>query len=133
MGTAPAHMLRADASATDRSGTTNDATDHGTGGPAGPWSVRWSLTDQAAGPQSPTPAEERTRSLRRDRGDAAGPDTAPAARTARNTCPEPDESHLIARRLAAAGKPVSRRTLRSNGATGSNAQLGTLARTVMPN
>ena len=130
MGTALAHMLRADASATDRSGTTDDATDHGTGGPASPWSVRWCLTDQAAGPQSPTPPEERTRSPRRDRGDAADPDTAPAARTARNTRPEPDESRLIAQRLAAAGKPVSRRTLRSNGATGSNAQLGTLARTV---
>ena len=130
MGTALAHMLRADAAATDRSGTTDDAPDHGTGGPASPWSVRWSLTDQAAGPQSPTPPDERTRSPRRDRGDAAGPDTAPAARTARNTCPEPDESRLIARRLAAAGKPVSRRTLRSNGATGSNAQLGALARTV---
>ena len=130
MGTALAHMLRADAAATDRSGTTDDATDHGTGGPASPWSVRWSLTDQAAGPQAPAPPEERTRSPRRDRGDAAGPDTAPAARTARNTCPEPGESRLIARRLAAAGKPVSRRTLRSNGATGSNAQLGTLARTV---
>jgi hypothetical protein len=126
-----AHMLRADASATDRSGTADDAPDHGTGGPASPWSVRWSLTDQAAGPQAPAPPEERTaRSPRRDRGDAASPDTAPAARTARNTCPEPGESRLIARRLAAAGKPVSRRTLRSNGATGSNAQLGTLARTV---
>jgi len=130
MGTALAHMLRGDASATDRSGTTDDATDHGTGGPASPWSVRWSLTDQAAGPRSPTPPEERTRSPRRNRGDAAGPDTAHAARTARNTYPEPDESRLIARRLAAAGKPVSRRTLRSNGATGSSAQLGTLARTV---
>ena len=56
--------------------------------------------------------------------------TAPAARTARNTYPKPDETRLIARRLAAAGTPVSRRTLRSNGATGSNAQLGALARTV---
>ena len=44
--------------------------------------------------------------------------------------PKPDETRLIARRLAAAGTPVSRRTLRSNGATGSNAQLGALARTV---
>src|SRR5450755_975680 len=84
-----AHMLRADASATDRSGTADDAPDHGTGGPASPWSVRWSLTDQAADPQAPAPPEERTaRSPRRDRGDAASPDTAPAARTARNTCPE---------------------------------------------
>jgi hypothetical protein len=41
-----------------------------------------------------------------------------------------DEAHLIARRLAAAGTPVSRRTLRSNGARGSNAWLGALARMV---
>ena len=56
MGTALAHMLRADASATDRSGTTDDAPDHGTGGPASPWSVRWSLTDQAAGRSGTGPA-----------------------------------------------------------------------------
>jgi hypothetical protein len=131
MGTALAHMLRADAAAaTDRSGTTDDATDHGTGGPAGPRSARWSPADRTADAQESVLPEDRTaRSPRRDRGDAAGPDTAPAARAGRNACPEPDETHLIARRLAAAGTPVSRRTLRSNGATGSNAQLGALART----
>ncbi len=131
MGTALAHMLRADAAAADRSGTTNDAPDRGTGGPAGPRSARWSPADQAAGFQAPVLSGDRTaRSPCRDHRDTAGPVTAPAARTALNTYPEPDETRLIARRLAAAGKPVSRRTLRSNGATGSNAQLGTLARTV---
>ena len=112
----------------DRSGTTNDAPDRGTGGPAGPRSARWSPADQAAGVQAPVLSGDRTaRPPCRDHRDTAGPVTAPAARTALNTYPEPDETRPIARRLAAAGKPVSRRTLRSNGATGSNAQLGTLA------
>ena len=35
---------------------------------------------------------------------------------------------MVARRLAAAGRPVSRRALRSGGVTGSNAALGALAR-----
>jgi len=130
MGTTLAHMLRADACA-DRSGSTDDAPDRGTGGPAGPPPTRRSPADQAAGDQAPVLPEDRTaRSPRWDRGDAAGPATAPQARTARNALPKPDETRLIARRLAAAGTPVSRRTLRSNGATGSNARLGALARTV---
>jgi hypothetical protein len=37
---------------------------------------------------------------------------------------------MIARRLAAAGKPVSRRALRSGGVTGSNEALNTLARMI---
>ena len=90
MGTALAHMLRADAAAADRSGTTDDATDHGTGGPAGPRSARWSPADRTANAQESVLPEDRTaRSPRRDRGDAAGPDTAPAARAGRNACPEP--------------------------------------------
>jgi hypothetical protein len=141
MGTALAHMLRADACATDRSGTTDDPPDHGTDGPAGPRPARRSSADQAADAQELVlpaadaqelvlPEDRAARSPHRDRGDAAGPVPAPAVRTACNTYPKPDETHLIARELAAAGTPVSRRTLRSNGATGSNAQLGALARTV---
>ena len=131
MGTALAHMLRADACATDRSGTTDDPPDHGTDGPAGPRPARRSSADQAADAQELVLPEDRAaRSPHRNRGDAAGPVTAPVARTSRNTYPKPDETRLIARRLAAAGTPVSRRTLRSNGATGSNAQLGALARRV---
>ena len=150
MGTALAHMLRADAAA-DQSGTTDDAADRGTGGPAGPRPARRSSADQAADAQELVlpaadaqelvlpaadaqeqvlPEDRAARSPHRDRGDAAGPVPAPAVRTACNTYPKPDETRLIARRLAAAGTPVSRRTLRSNGATGSNAQLGALARTV---
>jgi hypothetical protein len=86
MGTVLAHMLRADAAAaTDRSGTTDDATDHETGGPAGPRSARWSPADRTADAQeSVLPEDHTARSPRRDRGDAAGPDTAPAARAGRN-------------------------------------------------
>ena len=131
MGTALAHMLRADAAATDRSGTTDDAPDRGTGRPASPPPARWSPADQAADAQESILPQDRTaRSPRTDCGDAAEPVPAPAARTACNTYPKRDETHLIARRLAAAGTPVSRRTLRSNGVAGSNAQLGALARTV---
>jgi hypothetical protein len=130
MGTALAHMLRADAAA-DRSGTTDDAPDRGIDGPASPPSARWSPADQAASDQAPVLHGDRTaRSPRRDGGDVADRVTAPAARTARNTYPKPDETPLIVRRLAAAGTPMSRRTLRSNGVAGSNARLGALARTV---
>jgi hypothetical protein len=41
-----------------------------------------------------------------------------------------NQAHLIARRLAAEGKPVSRRALRTGGAKGSNQALNILARTV---
>jgi hypothetical protein len=39
-----------------------------------------------------------------------------------------DQARAVARRLAAAGKPVSRRALRSGGVTGSNEALTALAR-----
>jgi hypothetical protein len=41
-----------------------------------------------------------------------------------------DQARIIALRLAAAGKPVSRRALRSGGVTGSNQALNALARTI---
>ena len=44
--------------------------------------------------------------------------------------PRVDQARMIARRLAAAGKPVSRRRLRSGGVTGSNEALNALARTI---
>ena len=133
MGTALAHMLRADAAA-DRSGTTDDTPDRGTGGPARPASARWSPADQAADDQTWVLPEDYPAPPRRDREDAAGVATAPAARTARNTSPEPDEPHLIARRLAATGTPVhtadpaqqrSHRLQRPAGRTGSHVQCRT--------
>jgi hypothetical protein len=39
-----------------------------------------------------------------------------------------EQARVIARRLAAAGKPVSRRALRSGGVAGSNQALNALAR-----
>ena len=44
--------------------------------------------------------------------------------------PQVDQARVIARRLAAAGKPVSRRALRSAGVTGSNEALNALARMI---
>ena len=41
-----------------------------------------------------------------------------------------DQARVIARRLAATGKPVSRRALRSSGVTGSNEALNALARMI---
>jgi hypothetical protein len=41
-----------------------------------------------------------------------------------------DQARLTGRRLAAAGKPVSRRALRSSGVRGSNEALKALARMI---
>jgi hypothetical protein len=41
-----------------------------------------------------------------------------------------DQARMVARRLAAAGKPVSRRGLRSSGVRGSNEALNALARLI---
>jgi len=127
MGTALAHMLRADAV---------HSPDTGTGGPATPRSSAWSL-DLSAGDQG-GPNQDHARDgrfgspvdARRFLPQEPGVD-------ARTTAPEPrdawhqmDQVHLIARRLAAAGKPVSRRALRGGGVRGSNAALNALARTI---
>jgi hypothetical protein len=129
MGTALAHMLRADAA-------TGDAPDSGTAGPAILRSPAWSPGDQA-GPdpdqatntgtlaRSSRPAGTRM-SPRPDHAGTAGT-TAPASRAAQ---PEMDQARLIARRLTASGKPVSRRALRSGGVRGSNEALNSLARKV---
>ncbi len=53
--------------------------------------------------------------------------TGPVPRPAQ---PQVDQARVIARRLAAAGKPVSRRALRSAGVTGSNETLNALARVI---
>jgi hypothetical protein len=44
--------------------------------------------------------------------------------------PQVERARIVARRLAAAGKPVSRRALRSGGVSGSNEALNALARTI---
>ena len=125
MGTALAHLLRADAEATDTAGSR-------TGQPAVPRSVSWSRQDQA-GPGRRGPVTDRDRSVRRDRN---GPEPGPrrgrgvTGSGMRPAGPQVDQARVIARRLAAAGKPVSRRALRSGGVTGSNQALNALARII---
>jgi hypothetical protein len=134
MGTALAHMLRADAA---------DALRSGTGGPALPRSPgdqdrddqdredqARPRQDQATGngpPTGPNPPPRTGLPYGRNHGAPGGITTAPAART---MGPDIDQARLIAGTLAAAGKPVSRRALRNGGVKGSNEALNALARTI---
>ncbi len=125
MGTALAHMLRADTEATDTPGSR-------TGQPAILRLLPRSPQDQAE-PGRRRPEADRDRSTRQDQ-DGFGPGprhghgiTGPGLRP---TGPKADQARAIAWRLAAAGKPVSRRALRSSGVTGSNKTLNALARMI---
>ena len=123
MGTALAHMLRADA-ARGCPGQRPDRTSHG-------WSPDRSAEDQARTGPGPD-AGRRVRSpgqhqKARDTGTRA--DMGTTDRT-RDTPPRMDQARLVARRLAAAGKPVSRRALRDAGVKGSNEALNALARRI---
>jgi hypothetical protein len=125
MGTALAHLLRADAEATD-------PPDSRTGPPTVLRSVFWSSEDQD-GPDRSRPEADRDRPVRRDqngpepRSQHGGGITESGLRPAG---PGVDQARAIARRLAAAGQPVSRRALRSGEATGSSEALNSLARTI---
>jgi len=131
MGTALAHMLRADTASTDM-------TDSRAAGPATPWSPVWSPADQTGPDQDPAgqgqtaPAEpgppEGTSMPAPPAREAATQTTPPAPQVAEQ--PSTGETRLIASRLAAAGKPVSRRALRSIGVRGSNEALNALARKI---
>jgi hypothetical protein len=142
MGTTLAHMVRADA-------ITEDAPDSETGGPATPWSpdrppggpATLQSLDQSAGDRDrPRPDQARSVGAHALSGLAAGtrmpqrrdPDVAMKTRTPdhQTTQPGTDRARLIARTLAAGGKPVSRRALRTSGVRGSNEALNALARTV---
>ena len=107
MGTALAHMLRADAE-------TTDAPDNGTRPPAALRSLPWSPRDRDR-PDRARPETDRDRSPSRDQnGETPGRQrgrggAGPGFRAAR---PPVDQARVVARRLAAAGKPVSRRALR---------------------
>ena len=124
MGTTLAHMICADA------GTAADGPDNWTGKPAVSRSPAWSAEDQAgtdqdqAAPQAPLAGT----------GPSAGTRTAPQqdydARAATATPSDIGQARMAASRLTAAGKPVSRRTLRSEGIKGSNQALNALARTI---
>ena len=125
MGTALAHMLRADAEAADTLGSR-------TGRPAVLRPLSWPSDDQG-GPGRIQPEADHDRPARQDQnGPGPGPRhgdriMGPGPRPAG---PQADQARVIARRLAAAGKPVSRRALRSGGVTGSNQALNVLARTI---
>jgi hypothetical protein len=125
MGTALAHMLRADAEA---AGTP----DSPTGPPVVLRSGSWSPRDQA-GPGRRGPVADRDRSARQDHhrpplGPHSGHGiTAPGLRPAQL---QMNQARVIARKLAAEGKPVSRRALRSGGVTGSNEALNVMARMI---
>ena len=115
-------MLRADADATDTPASR-------TGTPAVLRSLSWSSKDQD-GPDRRRPEADRDRSARRDQNvPESGPQDSPGIA---GSGPQPaqtqlDRARMVARRLAAAGKPVSRRALRSGGVKGSNEALIALA------
>ena len=128
MGTALAHLLRGDATA--RTARTAGPQDHRASGPrtgppgTGPQCSRTRTT--GPGPRSGPVPQRGPASLR-------APDSAAPPSTDGQLVPGPlhqaDEQALrIARALAAASKPVSRRTLRSEGVKGSNERLNALAR-----
>ena len=125
MGTVLAHMLRADADATD-------TPDSGTGPPAVLRSLSWSPQDQD-GPDRGRPEADRDRPARQDHN---GPEPGPRhGYGTTGSGPQPagsqtDQARMIARRLAATGMPLSRRALRSGGVTGSNQALNALARMI---
>jgi hypothetical protein len=125
MGTALAHMLGAAAEAID---TPDNWT--------GPLAVLRSvspLSQDQDGPDRRGPEAGQDRSARQDQ---RGPQPEPqygrgiAIPGLRPAGPQVEQAHLIARRLATAGKPVSRRALRSGGLTGSNEALNAPARMI---
>jgi hypothetical protein len=115
MGTTLAHMLGHDA-----------GSGHGTKGPARDRSPARSHEDQAG--SSP----DQIAGARTPAGTATVPrqDHHPGPRTKVPSQTETDQARLIASRLAAAGKPVSRRALRNGGVKGSNAALNAVAREI---
>jgi hypothetical protein len=127
MGTALAHLLRDDAHTSQAVGERR--TRHQPDG----WSASWSPEDQnrtapdqaaARGPGvSGLPVATRRPSARDHLAAArsSGPDS-------RAEPPSAEQARRLARRLASAGKLVSRRALRSGGIRGSNEALNRLAR-----
>jgi len=120
MGTTLAHMLRADAAAERwSSGPEDQITLRSSARSGGNQDGPHADQDRDAGgrPRSSPPVRSRVAAP------GAGTSTGPQAG-------QVEQARLVARRLAAAGRPVSRRALRSGGIRGSNAALNALARTV---
>ena len=128
MGTTLAHLLR------DYAVIARAASDRGTGQP-GCWSASRFPEDQprsgpdqaAAGePAVPgPPAPARRPSVRDHLASDRNPRPDPRAESS-----PAEQAWLLARRLAAAGKPISRRALRNGGIKGSNEALNKLTRTL---
>ena len=124
MGTTLAHMLRADA----RVGTGTE----GSASRSSAWSLDQLARDQA-GPNQDHAADGRSGCpviARRSLPQEPGIDAQTTAPKHLDSQHQMDQAHLIARRLATAGMPVSRRVLRGGGVRGSNAALNALARTI---
>jgi hypothetical protein len=124
MGTALAHMLRGDASA-------QGTRDSRSAGPASERFPDWSAEDQPADRPDQGHGSGTTRPTRT--GEPPRPPDSKAPSSPGHPPPDPphqqnEQAFRIARELAAAGKPVSRRTLRSGGVKGSNESLNALAR-----
>ena len=123
MGTALAHMLRADAGARDKPD-----------GQAGPSATVRSLArpapDQARDQQRPDAGADRSAG-QDQKGFASGPQgsgiTRPVLRPVQSQI---DQAHTVACELAPAGRTVSRRVLRRAGVRGSNETLNVLARSL---
>ena len=123
MGTALAHMLRADAGAAG-------PPDSRSGQPAILRSVSRSPRDRA-GPGRRPPATDQDRSAGQDQGvPVLRSERDPGRAGSRPAQPPTDHARVVARGLAAAGKPVSRRALRSGGVKGSNEALNALVRMI---
>ena len=126
MGTALAHMLRADADA-----AAGGPDGERTAGPATSRSPTWSAEDQAGRARDqaagrPTSGSGPPARVRTVSGAVHGT----AGRTRMPALAEISQARLIAGRLTAAGRPVSRRALRGEGVKGSNQALNALARRI---
>lgn len=123
MGTALAHMLRADA------GTTADAPDHGTEGPAGPRFLAWSAGPGRGGPgpDRTAGASSRVRSFRTDQ---AGPAASPRRQGGNSKRVRHQPGTGGRQQAYSSGKAGVQTGLRSKGIRGSNHALNALARTI---
>jgi hypothetical protein len=124
MGTTLAHMLRADA------GTAADASDLGTGRTVVSRSLAWSAEDQAGAAQDRAAPVAPLAGPGPPAGTRTAPQQDPGARATTAIPSGIGQARVAASRLTAAGRPVSRRALRSEGIRGSNQALNALARTI---
>ena len=125
MGTTLAHMLRTD---------TEAARDSAARGPADDPTPNRTAADQSGPDQNRNPGQRTGKAPgSADRARKPGRERASLEQVAQGASgahPHEDQARLIARQLAADGAGVSRRALRSAGATGSNESLNAVAREI---